>query len=269
MMQSETQRQFYLGMAGVRLWYARDALPGAAPSPEYVFDEEQGSDTWVPEQPLPSPSGSQSPGAASSGDARKEAGAVRVANLQALMEDAQSNSSQPEPADVPAEPPEAEEHQGPGAEESMPEAKSAEPMPELNLQLWVGRDVSLVASLSTEASLRLQETLAENILKSLGETELRKVGPVRWPVFNNLRAPGNSMADLRAVLMHALSELQGQKVVALGLAGPDGFESEQSWLHHLSGTRPDLDFSGTLAELASNPSQKRALWQQLKSLAGR
>lgn len=265
MMQSETQRQFYLGVAGVRLWYARNALPGAAPSPEYLFDDEPDSDAAQPEQPVPSPSMRQAPVGGGA-----DVGAARVANLQALMEDAQPVAGRPEEPGSPAITTAMASGNEPDVTgETVPAATTGELAPELNLQLWVGRDVSLIASLSAEASLRLQETLAENILKSLGETGLRKVGPVRWPVFNNLRAPGNSMADLRAVLVHALSAVQDQKVIALGLVGPDGYEGEESWFHHLSGIRPDLDFAGTLAELASDPSGKRALWQQLKSLAGR
>ena len=39
-MHTEAARQFYLGVAGVRMWYAREPLPGAAPSPEYDFSED-------------------------------------------------------------------------------------------------------------------------------------------------------------------------------------------------------------------------------------
>src|SRR5690606_14952828 len=37
-MQAESVRQFYLCAAGIRMWYARAPLPGAAASPEYDFD---------------------------------------------------------------------------------------------------------------------------------------------------------------------------------------------------------------------------------------
>ncbi|MBW4935609.1 2-isopropylmalate synthase [Marinobacter sp. F4206] len=269
MMQSETERQFYLGMAGVQLWYARNPLPGAAPSPDYVFDDEQEAEAAPSEAALPSVSGRQAPGASSPGDAGREVGATRVANLQALMADAQPSSSRPDNASVPL----AETEAAVGGklevpEHGVPTAVSGVLKLDLNLQIWIGRGIALIASLSGEASLRLQETLAENILKSLGETTVRNVGPVRWPVFNNLRAPGNSLADLRAVLSHTLSTLQGQKLVVLGLEGPDGYQGDDSWLQHISGIRPELIFPGTLAELASNPSRKRALWQELKPLAG-
>ncbi|MDK9559488.1 2-isopropylmalate synthase [Marinobacter sp. M216] len=269
MMQSETERQFYLGMAGVRLWYARSALPGAAPSPDYIFDDEQGSEADQLEVPVPSAPVRPVRGGASPPGDRQETGGARVANLQALIDDAGSPSGRPGRADGSQGDKVLPEESEPGsAEKDVAPVISGGLTPELNLQLWIGRDVSMIARLSAEASLRLQETLAENILKSLGETQLRRVGPVRWPVFNNLRAPGNSMADLRSVLDHALSTLQGQKVVVLGLPGPEGYDGDESWLQYISGTRPDLNFAGTLAELASDPAQKRALWQQLKSLAG-
>ena len=41
MMMPEAERQFYLGKAGIHLWYARKALPGAAPSPEFAFPEHE------------------------------------------------------------------------------------------------------------------------------------------------------------------------------------------------------------------------------------
>ncbi|AHI30337.1 hypothetical protein [Marinobacter similis] len=57
MIQTETERQFYLGAAGIRLWYARDALPGAAASPDFEFgsDEADGvAEPWVEAAPAPS-----------------------------------------------------------------------------------------------------------------------------------------------------------------------------------------------------------------------
>lgn len=266
MIQTETERQFYLGMAGVRLWYARDALPGAAPSPEYVFaseDEDVAGEPPLAELPSPARPKASTQQPTAEGPA---AGAARVANLQALME------SPSAPGGTSVEKPASDE----AARAAVPDVATSEedesPAIErgiaLNLQLWVGRGVALVASLSEDASLRLQGTLAENILKSVGETGLRHVGPIRWPVFNNLRAPGNSLADLRSVLGHAFADLQGQKVIALGLTGPAGYAGDGDWLQHVSGVDPDVNFPHTLAEMASNPSFKRALWQELKPLAG-
>jgi len=34
---AEAERQFYLEQAGIQLWYARDALPGAAASRSFLF----------------------------------------------------------------------------------------------------------------------------------------------------------------------------------------------------------------------------------------
>ena len=37
---NEAERQFYLAAAGIRMWYARESLPGAAPSPDFDFGVE-------------------------------------------------------------------------------------------------------------------------------------------------------------------------------------------------------------------------------------
>lgn len=269
MMQSENERQFYLGMAGVRLWYAREPLPGAAPSPEFIFAEAEEAEVSEPVASSGFPSARQSGAQERSDAGRQKIGAARVASLQALMDNPVPPETRPEPdrkEAVDAAAPEAEENGAPvGGDRTTTENEAT---PKLNLQLWVGHRLSLVASLTDEASLRLQETLAGNIMKSLGEPAVESVGPVRWPVFNNLRAPGNSRADLRAVLEHVLSGVHGQKVIALG-ADPAGGKADADWLLELSGTRADVTFPHTLAELASNPTLKRALWHEIKPLAGK
>ena len=52
MIQTEAERQFYLGMSGIRMWYARDPLPGAAPSPDYDFGVQEPEAVAVPEVPV-------------------------------------------------------------------------------------------------------------------------------------------------------------------------------------------------------------------------
>lgn len=266
MIQTETERQFYLGAAGIRLWYARDALPGAAASPEFEFggDGVDGvAEPWVEAAPVPS---QPQPKAAPPVPGRSEADSARVANLQALMDTPASKPDRPQPSSSANVAAETTTDTAPV--EEAPVAAAGEVVPALNLQVWVGREAAVVASVSKEASLRLQETLAENILKSVGERDLRSVGPIHWPVFNNVRAPGNSLSDLRAVLGYALSDLGGRKLIALGVTAPEDYRGDEPWFAHIAGISPEISFNHSLAELATSPDLKRALWQELKPLAG-
>ncbi|WP_203301225.1 2-isopropylmalate synthase [Marinobacter sediminum] len=266
MIQTETERQFYLGAAGIRLWYARGALPGAAASPEFEFGGDEAdvvAEPWV--EAAPAPSRSQ-PKAAPPVPGRSEADSARVANLQALMETPVSKPARPQPSSSADAAAETTTDAAPV--EEAPASSAREVVPALNLQVWVGRKTAVVASVSKEASVRLQETLAENILKSVGERDLRSVGPIHWPVFNNVRAPGNSLSDLRAVLAYALSDLDGRKLIALGVTAPDDYRGDESWFQHIAGVSPEISFNHSLAELATSPALKRALWQELKPLAG-
>lgn len=190
MIQTETERQFYLGAAGIRLWYARDALPGAAASPEFEFGDDEAdvvAEPWV--EAAPAPSRSQ-PKAAPPVPGRSEADSARVANLQALMDTPASKPDRPQPSKSAAVAAEITTDTPPVEKTSVSAAGKV--VLALNLQVWIGRKTAVIASVSKEASLRLQETLVENILKSVGERDLRSVGPIHWPVFNNVRAPGNS-----------------------------------------------------------------------------
>ncbi|MCS5564410.1 MAG: hypothetical protein NZ728_09185, partial [Oleiphilaceae bacterium] len=172
MIAPESERQFYLGAAGIRMWYAREPLPGAAPSPEFDFsDAEVGPELvqgYAQQQPGAMPSGAGprptperrlggSNGAREAG--RDGEGAARGANLQALMESPAGDKRPPTP-DAAAQAPVAET-----TEPAAPVAPATEPVPVLNLNVWVGERVALVAGLSSDASLRLQQTLATNILR--------------------------------------------------------------------------------------------------------
>lgn len=272
MIHSESERQFYLGAAGIRLWYAREALPGAAASPEFDFsDEDQAPEApWGIDQPevTGAQRTSSRPGPDRSPDRARSSGSARVANLQALMGEAATGTAQPSSQAAPTADNDALE--GPEPASPTADAEPVQPaglVPRLELQIWQGGRFAIVAHLSSEASLRLQETLAGNILKSLGEAELDSVGPMRWPVFNNVKAPGNSMSDLRAVLGQVLTGLGERRLIVLGVRPPEEFSVDEPWFSHLSGARPAVDFPHSLAELATRPELKRTLWQELKPLA--
>jgi len=275
MIGSEAERQFYLGAAGIRMWYARQPLPGAAPSPEFEFPETPVAAETVQVTPEPV---SHPPGDSGRPVRRKPTGldrtegVARIADLQALMEGEAGTtgnaSRQPPPGTSPAT------DAGPQSQEPKPKPKPPEamspppptiPSENVNLMIWAGSHVALIGGMSADASGRLQETLAHNILKSLGETQSRVLGHVAWPIFNNLLVPGNSGHDFVEMMRSVLAGVQSQQVVVLQGAG----DSEQSWLMEALGRDPAVRFPHTLAELAGNPSLKRSLWQQIRPLVNR
>jgi hypothetical protein len=135
----------------------------------------------------------------------------------------------------------------------------------VTLMIWVGGNVAVIGGMSADASSRLQETLAMNILKSMGESEPRMLGRVSWPIFNNLLVPGNSGHDFIEVMRSLLSGLEHQQVVVLQSAG----DSEQNWLVEALGRDAAVRFPHNLAEIAGNPVLKRSLWQQIRPLVAR
>ncbi|MDO6441273.1 2-isopropylmalate synthase [Marinobacter sp. 2_MG-2023] len=272
MIQTEAQRQFYLGVAGIRLWYAREPLPGAAPSPELEF-----ADPGEPEQaPIPGhtmaarkPGGPGTPNPAPALSGSNQRGGQRIASLQALMEKSAGVSEKELPAaEVPVDEAlsSSDSHDSATSETrpKVPEDKTFK----LNLAVFSGEHHLLVAGISKEASLRLQEILAANILKSLGEEKSRLVEWVQWPVFNNTLVAGGSTANLMAVLQHVFRDAGGKKVVVLGnIDGADAVQGGAGgWLSEALERCPDIECEYSLAELASNPGAKRSLWQQLRPL---
>ena len=270
MIGSEAERQFYLGAAGIRVWYARHPLPGAAPSSEFDFPEETASTDVSPgiSDPVFRPGEGAAKTTRPVPSARnRNQGAARIADLQALMESGAEALQKPA-----SEPPEQKSPVDGGRDSPQPEPVDgvaarvpASPVGNVNLMLWVGDHVALIAAISTDASTRLQETLALNILKSLGEQGPRVLGHVRWPVFNNLLVPGNSTEDLVEVMRNVLSGLDHQQVVVLGGEAETG----KDWLTNALGREVAVNFQHSLTELASDPAMKRSLWHQLKAMADR
>jgi hypothetical protein len=149
----------------------------------------------------------------------------------------------------------------------------AEPEPEPQAQVdahlgfWVSEHLVLVSGMSDEASERLQHTLAENILSSLGESSVESPRHIRWPVFGNSRVPGNSVEDFRHILRSLSHEFGARKLLLLGVMPDDMASSRSEWLAAALGI-PAVDYPRSLAELAAVPAYKRELWQQLKAGVG-
>lgn len=254
MIQTEAERQFYLGMSGIRMWYARDPLPGAASSPDYDFGVQEPEAVAVPEVPvMPA-----APSARRADPEQASRNRDKIARLQSLMEpsakalasvDAESPVS---PAEAPA----------PGVEAIEPVPAEpvtvAEDVPRLNLKAWTGRRVTLIAELSEDSSLALQETLARNILRSLGEDACKASDSLHWPLFNNLKVSLNGAEHLAVALGALFGGLSGQKVVVLGKVG--------DWYSQALGREPEVVFETSLATLATDPERKRQLWHLIKPL---
>ena len=287
----EAERQFYLAMAGVQLWYAREPLPGAAPSPEFVFPLERDSTNAVlpipagnPSAPVHAPSSAHLPKAKPLRRA-DPAAAARIADLQSLMKARKTEAPQPDRRPRPAEDVPARTRLAPDSTPVMTPAPvmdtsppveiaplpAAEPL-KVTLALWQGRHVSLIAALSSDASAKLQQALAHNILRSLGEKELSESVTVHWPVFNNLLVPGNQPQDLLGVLKPILSGLSAHQLIVLGVnadgrAGADHAAAlAPFWLTEALPTlkQPPVAFSFSLAELAAQPQYKRDLWSTIR-----
>ncbi|EBA01255.1 hypothetical protein [Marinobacter sp. ELB17] len=298
----EAERQFYLAMAGVQLWYAREPLPGAAPSPEFVFPLERALTTPVlpmpagnPSAPVHAPSSAHLPKAKPLRRA-DPAAAARIADLQSLMKAGKTEAHQlnrrPEPVeDVPASTRRAPDPTpapvmdasppveiapvpaalSPTMRHPDPVVPTADPL-KVTLALWQGRNVSLVAALSNDASVKLQQALAHNILRSLGEKEPSENVAVHWPVFNNLLVPGNQPQDLVGVLKPILSGLNAQHLIVLGVTADDRVSADYtgspvpSWLAEALPTlkQPLMAFRFSLAELAAQSQYKRDLWSAIR-----
>lgn len=264
----EVERQFYLGMAGIQLWYAREPLPGAAPSPEFDFPEEIEVDSLAGGAPVPAPapvkSGSAPENVVSSGQAGE-----RIAHLQALMGGATPGA---DPAPVVAESVAIAESEG---EEPTEEPGTATPAVEVErvsdiratLGIWRAGQIVLVAGISDDASERLQEALASNILAALGDRSAVAPNYVRWPVFANPLVPGNGFADLSRLLSSMVDKPEAGHLVLMGVMPGEQVENRQGWLERTFGAIT-VDFPHSLAELAAVPSYKRALWNELKPLVG-
>lgn len=270
MIGSEAERQFYLAAAGIRLWYARQPLPGAAPSLEFELPEETQAPEAIPgiSQPVSPLVGDSGPPARRKPTVADRAeGVARIADLQALMEGGAATSAEvsrkPPETDSPAEAAPDLSEQALRKELAAP--SSVIPSESVNLMVWAGSSVALIGGMSADASSRLQETLALNILKSVGEAQPRVLGHVSWPVFNNLLVPGNSGQDFAEVMRHVLSGLERQQVVVLQGEGDSG----QGWLVEALGRDAMVRFPHTLAEIAGNPTLKRSLWQQIRPLVAR
>lgn len=266
---SETYRQFYLNAAGIRMWYARRPLPGAAPSPAY-----QPVDDIAWQEPADRGDTGTGLPAQSRLKEDSEPGVHRTVDLQALMAPT-ADAGKPEMPPPPARPdpaavsaalsPDAEPGPEPVAEvpDSVGEPASRETIA-AHLGIWPSESYLLISQWSDTAGERLQDSLATNLLRALRQGDIGQRQMLNWPVFRNPGIPGNSPEDFREVLSRLLSSYQAQSIILLGVLAIEPEERRQYCLGAVL-ERVCVDFPYALAEVSSKPHHKRELWAALRS----
>lgn len=262
-LQSEVERQFYLGVAGVSCWYARSTLTGAAPSPEFDFGATAGPEL-IDEPIVVQPPQGQ----------RRRQSLAAIQGLVSTPKNDPANSELELPREaVPERPKMAPVDQAP-----MPEAAPAVMSPEADSGptsvavgvamahwgFWFSDRFVLISALSADASTRLQDALAGNILQALGQG-VAEQQTVQWPVFSNPAVPGNDESGLKAVLRELAGGFNQRRVVTLGLLSELPADTRSLWLESVLG-RTTVDCPFSLAALSADPDRKRQLWAQLRPL---
>lgn len=257
MIVAEAERQFYLEQAGIQLWYARDALPGAAASRSFLFGVSV-SPAGTGEAAVSAAGGGQSETANTSQNRVADLRSLVAGNTSARSEKkARVTVSQGSGSGV-ADQPAAESVAGP-----EPAPSAAAGVPRLTLAAWQGRRVALLASLSDNVSSKLQSALALNILRSLGELEPKQLPILSWPLFNNLRVSLNSQDNLVALIRSEFGSVAANgSVILLGAEQSGSGELVAQAL----GRTPDVAFASTLAALAGDAALKEQLWSSLRCL---
>lgn len=278
---NEAQRQFAMGVAGVRLWYARAPLPGAAPSPGFDFDEPGGIDMDVSETVAETP-------VARASRPTSEASRQGLARLQGLMADTASRpSARPEVASAPVVDSDegaaaesggqiAREESGAGPQANAPVENVSSPQAgdvlagkvvAFHWRFWSGSQWLLVSRCPDNASRALEDRLATNILKALGE-DVAGREEVRWPVFSNPAVPGNDAAGAVDVLSAMAETVARPRQVWLGLLPEDAAQAAPEVWDRLCAPlgQASVSFPLSLAALSSDPDGKRRLWRALQQV---
>ncbi|MEX0603592.1 MAG: hypothetical protein WD623_09695 [Marinobacter sp.] len=271
-LETEAQRQFYLDTAGIQLWYARAPQPGAAPSPDFDFGEPIDPDPAVLAQTKRQPLAVEK--------RRSDGGLARV---QGLMKDVESRARPPAEDKLAAKsaikaPPALDEsaealkgdvNKAEGWDEDLPQVFStAVSLKSASLTAtwtaWVAESFVLVSTLSSDSSAQLQEALATNILRALGQS-VQSTQTFMWPVFSNPVVPGNDAEGLHLLLAEFAKSCKNRSFLTLGLLPDEPRESRTAWLARAFGPLK-VDFPHGLAGIATDPERKRRLWSELKPL---
>lgn len=246
----------------MRLWYARATLPGAAPSPEFDFAEPEALVASEPVAVVASP-----------GELDRSERAGRLAQLQGMIADkpVTSVASKPE-STPPAEMPGGDVGTAVNEVENVvepvvsPLSQVAEPI-QADWGFWVGQGVVLVSELSENAGFQLQDALARNILKAIGEPTGSHFR-IQWPVFNNRLVPGNDRAGFVRVVADQRRQFSEKSLVLLGVLANQPAADRQVLLTEALGevgVAEAVVLDRSLAALSTDPDGKRELWRALKA----
>lgn len=271
-MNTEAERQFYLSQMGVHLWYARDPLPGAAPSPDFDFSEpETGRPEGASEVVRSAPTVKRS----------AEDRAAAQGNVRDLLNSIGSKSTSEKAKPVPEPPKEADQAKPDKTDSSgsvLPVVESEEAAiddslaaldrAKLDLGLWVTDRYCLISSLSSDISEELQGQLAANILSALGG-DVSDHKRFVWPIFNNPAVIKNGRRDLAHLLKRIAGDILGHRTLLC--LGPLAEVAEQSDTLISQLSMNAVRGEHGLAALAGDPRNKKRLWLLLKEqlLGGR
>lgn len=234
---NESLRRTYLQAMGISVWYARAPLPGAAPSPVFALEQASGTPGLEPEP------------VADTLEPPKTAVPRRLSSL--------ADSRQPEK--TPASPP-APAPQGTPEETGLPSSRWAQ----LDLGVWQGSQWMLVADWDAKAGAQLQDQLARNVLRAMGETDV-KAGRLHWPAFRHPDIPGNDRRSLARTLDNLLGDRIPSGVIVLGEDSRELVDTGP-WPGEASRT---VRQAFTLSGMAGDAGLKRLLWASLRELKER
>lgn len=254
----EAQRQWYLRQLGIRSYYPRFVLPGAAPSPERETAETearvQPTAAPVPESPRES--------IAPAGSAGRREGGHQAGNLHKLLADEQPA------APLAAEPAAAPEPQARQARDA--DLREAPHFRVLLLRAGRGLAICTQVPLQGQAALNAAEQrLLQNILVWLGaglESSRPRVFP--WPPQGLDPGPVDQVALAARSLFAFLEQgQQEQGFTRLLLMGTTVAELLQNWQESSGRAVPWQAFRcHSPGEMLAQPLLKRDTWQALQAL---
>ncbi|GGY68014.1 hypothetical protein [Marinobacter zhanjiangensis] len=276
---NEAHRQFVMGVAGVRLWYARGPLPGAAPSPDFDFGQPEvpgAASGAVAERPT-APTPRSAAGASREGLARLQgllAGGTTDSDTETRKNGAAGNVHAEGPGAVPATPESPRVPDEQTEEGSLPEAPPVGQVHDalsgkavgFHWRFWIGEQWLLISSCPDTASRGLEDRLAANILRALGDS-VNSAEALRWPVFSNPAVPGNDAAGAVEVISAMAESVKRPSQLWLGLepGNIDDADEAALWRDICAPLgEATVSFPVALAALSSDPGAKKALWLSLR-----
>lgn len=255
----EAQRQWYLRQLGIRSYYPRFVLPGAAPSPEW---ETSGAAVKVQPGLAPvaeAPRRTTAPAAPASSSERGSQGG----SLRKLLADEK-------PAMTPA--PQPSVAAAPQANTRSQDSETRETPRFRVLLLRAGRGLAICCQVPLQGQAALgaaEQRLLQNILAWLGAgLESSRPREFPWPPRGIDPGPGDPVAQASSSLFAFLEQgQQEQGFTRLLLMGTTVSELLQNWQEATGRAVPWQAFRcHSPGEMLAQPLLKRDTWQALQAL---